>query len=64
MNLEFDNLFTQQLPCDSERENYIRQVSGAVFSRLETLKAPSPTMVSYSKEVGELIGLSSKDFKS
>ena len=50
MNLEFDNLFTQELPCDSVGENYVRQVNGAVFSRLDTARAPSPKVVSYSKE--------------
>ena len=64
MNLEFDNLFTQELPCDSVGENYVRQVDGAVFSRLDTARAPSPTVVSYSKEVGALIGLSAKDLES
>ena len=64
MNLEFDNLFTQELPCDNVDENYVRQVNDAVFSRLDTAKAPSPTIVSYSKEVGALIGLSSKDLES
>ena len=64
MNLEFDNLFTQELPCDSVGENYVRQVEGAVFSRLDTARAPSPTVVSYSKEVGALIGLSAKDLES
>ena len=48
MNLEFDNLFTQELPCDSVGENYVRQVNGAVFSRLDTARAPSPTVGSYS----------------
>ena len=64
MNLEFDNLFTQELPCDNVEENHVRQVNDAVFSRLDTARAPSPTMVSYSKEVGALIGLSPKELES
>ncbi len=64
MNLEFDNLFTRELPCDSVQDNHIRQINRAIYSRLDTLKSPSPEVVSYSQETASLIGLSPEDLAS
>ena len=64
MNLEFDNQFTRELPCDEISDNHIRQVNQAIYSRLETLKSPSPELVSYSRETADLIGLTTEDLVS
>ena len=64
MNLDFDNLFTRSLPCDGVSDNHIRQVDQSIYSRLDTLKSPSPTLVSYSPETADLIGISQEDLGS
>ena len=64
MNLEFDNLFTRELPCDDIGDNHLRQINQAIYSRLNTLKSPSPTLVSCSSETADLIGISQEDLGS
>ncbi|MEE2785578.1 MAG: YdiU family protein [Pseudomonadota bacterium] len=62
--LKFDNHFTVQLPADSITTNHPRQLSKALFARVQPTPVSSPYRVSFSEEVGELIGLSEEDFHS
>jgi uncharacterized protein YdiU (UPF0061 family) len=66
--LRFDNRFIQQLPADSETENYRRQVYKACYSLVSPTLVKAPQLVAYSQEVAEQLGLSnqiceSDDFK-
>ena len=58
--LEFENKFAKELPSDSNTENRIRQVEGAVFTHVDpTPTGTEPHLVLASKEVAEsMIGLS------
>ncbi len=62
--LVFDNLFVQQLPADTETENYRRQVLGACYSFVLPTKVKTPQVVAYSKEMAEQLGLSIADCES
>ena len=67
-NLAFDNRFIQQLPADSETENYRRQVYKACYSLVAPVRVKAPKLVAYSSEVAEQLGLTeeicqSDDFK-
>lgn len=55
--LRVDNRFVQQLPGDSEPRNFVRQVRNACYSRVTPTPVVSPSLVAYSREVAELIGL-------
>ncbi len=56
--LKFDNRFVKELPGDTETGNFTRQVYGACYSKVLPKQAAKPQLVAYSKEVGELLGLS------
>ena len=49
--------FNQQLPADPNHENTPRQVSGAAFSYATPRVPSNPTLVHYSKEMVEAIGV-------
>jgi uncharacterized protein YdiU (UPF0061 family) len=55
--LNFDNRFVRELPGDVEVENYRRQITGACYSRVLPTPVVKPQLVSYSKEVAELLDL-------
>ncbi|MBL4743464.1 MAG: YdiU family protein, partial [Cycloclasticus sp.] len=63
-NLSFDNQFVKQLPADSIAENYPRQVHGACFSWVTPKQTQAPSLVAYSKEAAELLGLTEQDCQS
>jgi uncharacterized protein YdiU (UPF0061 family) len=56
-NLAFDNRFIRELPADSEPANYCRQVFNACYSFVTPRKTSAPQLVSYSKEIVQLLGL-------
>ncbi len=56
--LNFDNRFIKELPADPISENKIRQVKGACFSYVNPTKVSSPQLVSYSREVADLLEIS------
>ena len=62
--LVFDNRFIQELPADSETENFRRQVTGACYSRVLPTQVTKPTLVGYSKEMAEQLGLGIDDCES
>ncbi len=45
--MNFDNLALRVLPIDPEEENYIRQVSGACFSKVKPTPVEKPETVAY-----------------
>lgn len=59
-DLVFDNRFIRELPADPETANYRRQVSGACYSLVSPASVSRPQRVAYSREVADLLGLSSE----
>ncbi|KAH7951846.1 hypothetical protein HPB52_014047 [Rhipicephalus sanguineus] len=55
--LRFDNLALRTLPLDKETRNYVRTVSGAVFSRVLPAPVESPEMVVFSEDAMMLLDL-------
>ncbi|KAI8475947.1 MAG: hypothetical protein J3K34DRAFT_453224 [Monoraphidium minutum] len=61
-DLAFDNTFVRELPADPEASNSLRQVFGALYSRVSpTPAAGEPRLVAYSREVAELLDLDSTE---
>lgn len=56
--LSFDNRFTRELPADPVEANYVRQVAGACYSRVQPTRVAQPQLVAYAREVAEFLGLS------
>src|SRR5690349_7237149 len=54
----FDNRFVRELPGDSEKQNFRRQVHGACWSVAEPTPVAAPRLLAHSKEVAELLDLS------
>jgi uncharacterized protein YdiU (UPF0061 family) len=59
-SLVFDNRFVNELPADPVSKNSRRQVSGACYSRIDPQQVSSPTLLAFSAEVAEIIGISSQ----
>jgi uncharacterized protein YdiU (UPF0061 family) len=55
--LNFDNRFIRELPADEETLNNRRQVIGACYSRVSPTPVANPQRVAYSREVAELLDL-------
>lgn len=55
--LQFDNRLVRELPADPEAENYRRQVTGAIYSRVNPTPVKNPQLVAGAKEVAALIDL-------
>jgi uncharacterized protein YdiU (UPF0061 family) len=62
--LRFDNRFTRELPADPDRQNRRRQVTGACYSLVNPTPVAAPRLVAYSREVADLLGLSTKACES
>ena len=62
--LIFDNRFYNELPADPETSNFRRQVTGACYSKVHPTPVPAPQLVSYAKEVAELIDLDPESCES
>ncbi len=62
--LAFSNRFVQELPADSETDNFRRQVMQACYSYVLPTKVSSPVVVAYAKEVAEQLGLTENDCQS
>lgn len=62
--LTFDNRFLRDLPADPIAENTRRQVHKACYSYVEPTKVSSPSLLAFSKEAAELLGLSEQDCNS
>ncbi|MCL4110405.1 UNVERIFIED_CONTAM: hypothetical protein GTU68_006625 [Idotea baltica] len=57
-SLVFTNRFTSQLPADPNDSNSRRQVHEACFSRVNPSAVRQPSLVAYSPEVADMLGLS------
>lgn len=64
MNFNFDNRFTHNLPADREQSNQARQVHRAAYSFVKPTKTASPSLVAYSQELANNLGLSKNDINS
>ncbi|MFN0301264.1 MAG: protein adenylyltransferase SelO [Burkholderiales bacterium] len=62
--LRFDNSFVRRLPADPEIGARRRQVQGALYSRVNPTSVVAPRLISYSREVAELLGISETDVTS
>jgi uncharacterized protein YdiU (UPF0061 family) len=55
--LRFDNRFVRELPADPEAGPRLRQVHGALYSRVEPTPVAAPRLIAYSREVAEMLGI-------
>lgn len=62
--LRFDNRFVRELPGDPEAENHVRPVHGACYSRVQPTPVRSPTLLAWSREVAQILGLDEADVRS
>ena len=62
-NLNFDNLALRALPVDPIKENYTRQVPGAIFSLVEPGRVKNPSVVAYSAEALKLLDIDDAECK-
>ena len=62
--LQFDNRFLEELPGDPEPDNFVREVRGACYSRVQPTPVRSPTMVAFSPETANLLGIEATDCSS
>ena len=62
--LQFDNRFLAELPGDSESRNFVREVLGACYSRVQPTPVRDPKLVAVSSETANLLGIDSKDCAS
>lgn len=63
-SLTIESDFVDSLPGDPIRENYLRQVQGALFSYVEPSRAGQPQLLAYSKELAQALGLTPADCES
>ena len=59
--LHFDNRFITELPGDPEEGPRIRQVRGALWSRVMPTPVASPRLLAWSPECAALVGLDAED---
>jgi uncharacterized protein YdiU (UPF0061 family) len=62
--LTFENRFINELPADTVNDSTRRQVLSACYSFINPTQVKAPTLVAYSQEVAEQIGLSSQQCES
>jgi uncharacterized protein YdiU (UPF0061 family) len=62
--LRFDNTFVRKLPADPEAGPRLRQVHGALFSRVDPTPVAAPRLMAYSREVATLLGIDEAEIKS
>lgn len=61
--LTFDNLALKTLPIDKVKENHVRQVKDACFSKIKPTECLNPSMVAYSKHAMSLIDLDQNELE-
>lgn len=61
--LNMDNLVLRSLPIDKEVKNYVRQVPGACFSRIEPTPVENATTVAYSATAMSLLDLPEQELQ-
>ena len=55
--LRFDNTFVRELPGDAEAGPRVRQVHGALHSRVDPTAVTAPQLIAHSLEVASLLGI-------
>ncbi len=60
----FDNAFLRALPGDRVPRNGVRQVTGAVWSRVAPTPVPAPRLLAHSREMAAELGFSADDVAS
>jgi len=63
-HLRFDNRFVNELPADPERGSRVRQVLGALYSRVDPTPVAAPRLIAHSREVARLLGIAEADIDS
>jgi uncharacterized protein YdiU (UPF0061 family) len=63
-NLRFDNSFVRALPADPEAGPRVRQVHGALYSRVDPTPVAAPRLLAHSREVAALLGIDETDIAS
>ncbi|HVN35933.1 MAG TPA: YdiU family protein [Casimicrobiaceae bacterium] len=56
-SLRFDNRFVRELPADPETGPRLRQVHGALFSRVHPTPVAAPRLIAYSRDVAAMLGI-------
>lgn len=59
--LNFDNRFYKELPGDPMTSNHTRQVKGAIWSSVKPTPVKAPSLMAYSIDVAQMLGLSGAD---
>ncbi|KZC40810.1 MULTISPECIES: protein adenylyltransferase SelO [Rhodanobacter] len=60
-DLRFDNAFVRELPGDPEQGARLRQVDGALYSRVDPMPVAAPRLLAYSAEMVAMLGFSAAD---
>jgi len=60
-DLRFDNAFVRELPGDPERGARLRQVDGALYSRVDPTPVAAPRLLAHSAEMAAALGFSAAD---
>ena len=60
----FDNAFVRDLPGDPESGSRLRQVRGALYSRVDPTAVAAPRLIAHSTEVAAMLGLDASDIAS
>src|SRR4029079_18672705 len=63
-SLRFDNRFVRELPADPEAGPRLRQVHGALFSRVQPTPVIAPRVVACSREVAAMLGIDEAEIAS
>src|SRR5207342_2350408 len=64
LDVSFDNAFVRELPGDPEAGARIRQVEGALWSRVTPTPVQAPRVLAYSREMAAELGLDEADVQS
>jgi serine/tyrosine/threonine adenylyltransferase len=60
-DLRFDNAFVRELPGDPEQGARLRQVDGALYSRVDPTPVMAPRLLAHSAEMAATLGFSAAD---
>jgi len=63
-NLRFDNTFVHELPGDPEPCGQLRQVEGALYSRIDPTPVAAPRVLAHSAEMAATLGFSEAEVVS
>ncbi|HET6430960.1 protein adenylyltransferase SelO [Dyella sp.] len=63
-DLHFDNAFVRELPADPETGARLRQVEGALYSRVEPTAVARPQLLAHSPELASRLGFEPADVAS